>query len=214
VPLPGFGVNNIGVVAANIGPGVSAGRYVGPLANRAYSFRAWVRMAADFNNVAYGFSAGVRAKAVDPVFVMGSGVWEGYNGYRLVLTTSSPVNGVGYNGLRLVLFTGEPGPGNGVLVECSGGPYVPDTWYRIRLDITPVGLNQDNLEAYLFDPNLLTWVLVGQQTVLSTQIGIFAPWADPTRRCGYYSSVLGSGAGFFQNARAWFDLVEAASEPV
>lgn len=214
VGTSGFGCNNTGVVVGNIAASVNAGRYVGPAETRAYSLRSWVRLSTELSSANYGMSAGVRFKAVNPALVSGAGVWEGFNGYRLALTTSNPLTGLGYNGLRLCIHTGTTGAGNGVVTECSGGPYVPDTWYRIRLDVIPVGTTQDNLEAYLFNPGTLTWTLVGQQTVLSSQIGVFAPWNDATRRCGYYSSILSSGAGFFQNAKAWFDLFESASEAV
>lgn len=214
VGVAGFGVNNTGVVVGNINSSIASGRYVGPDNTRSYSFRSWVRLSTEMSSATYGMSVGVRVKAEDPVLVSGSGVWEGFNGYRLALTTSNPLTGAGYNGLRLCILTGTSGAGNGVVTECSGGPYVPDAWYRIRLDVIPVGSTQDNLEAYLFNPSTLSWTLVGTQTVLSSQIGVFAPWGDVTRRCGYYSSILSSGAGFFQNAKAWVDLFEAASEPV
>jgi hypothetical protein len=211
-PTPGFGVENLGCVCANINAGISAGRYVGPALTRAYSLRAWVRLNATLDTSTYGMSVGLRFKAEDPVFNLGLGAWEGYNGYRLALTTSSPSTGVGYNELRLVLFTGQPGAG--VETVCSGGPYGPDIWYRIRLDVTPISATEDLLEAYLYDPGFQTWSLVGSQTILAAQVGIYAPWSTPARRCGYYSSISGSGAAFFQDASAWIDLFEAASEPV
>lgn len=210
VGISGIGVNNTGVVAANLNSTVESGRYVNPLGNRSYSFRSWVRLSTELSTATYGMSVGIRVKSEDPVLVSGSGVWEGYNGYRLALTTSNPSTGAGFNGLKLCLFTGAPG--TGVVTECAGGPYVPDTWYRIRLDVIPVGTTQDNLEAYIYDPGTLTWSLVASTYVLSSQIGVFVPWG--TGLCGYYSSVLSSGAGFFQTARAWVDLFEAASEAV
>ena len=139
--------------------------------SKAYSMRAWLRV-DDYGLIDKNVNVGlfVRGQANGTIVAAGfNGAWQhsmsGYN-IRLGGTTAYGIDSP--DTLRLTLGTARvDGDDAGVpaIVNCSGS-YAMDTWYRVRLDVVPVGSAGDTINVYTSSAGDVasgqeTWELVG-----------------------------------------------------
>ena len=181
--------NHTSELKAEIKASVSGGDFVDTPSTKALSLRVRARLdhdAGSLNTLTNAY-AGINAYA--PTGTDFSG------GYELVLQNE------GTNGVRLALRAGNlidnadagiRNPSINHQVTCTG-VYGLDSWFHLRMDIVPNGVNQKTITAFTSVDDGATWQQVGQ--LVATNIDSF--WRT-TGRCGFISllSATSGGAGF------------------
>jgi len=207
--------NNLDAYSVHlISSSVDSSLYSGSIStSKAYSMRAWIRgtkiTPASGMNV---FGSGLVFMTQDNAFFDG-----GINvyttrlaGYTLQLSGRRQNNTDFDTGKQgLIIGANRVSGTAGVATDCTGpnhggttDAYAPDTWYRVRFDMVPVGSAGVTLNAYTSSAGDVqsgqeTWVLVGTQ---------FVDAIDPY----YIDPILPKNAmGFY----AWADNAIASSEP-
>lgn len=114
--------------------------------------------------------------------------------YSLVLGATDGVSNA--NSFKLVLRNNASQNGTGVTIDSVAD----NTWYHVRMDVTPVGTMQDRIEVYTGSEGSSTWDLVHTETVLNTD-SYYIPWgASGAGKIGYWlvnSST--TNAGYIDN---------------
>lgn len=141
------------------------GYFIGLDNTQAISLRAWVRVSGLVPN----------GKSQIVLFSHMDDPWKGYStdnfiAYGLKFGT---IKDDGYAALGLRLAVRDDIGDVDVLyqdIDCTG-TYVADTWYRIRMDVLPIGSAEDRITVYTGtgDTDLEVWTPVGSRTVTSGQ---------------------------------------------
>lgn len=184
--------SNVNAVRAiyTISSSVSGGLFTEVPNTKAISIRANLRM----SNTAAGTgdNIGIVAKANPP---LNSNSTRSSVGYSLYLGQSDS----GFTGDRLnfVAYDGT----NTLNVQSanfdSSFTVSDNTWYRVRMDVTPVGTLQDRIEIYTGSaPEGGSWELVHTEIILNTD-SYFIPWAEAgAGKVGYAASIRGFSSVF------------------
>lgn len=168
---------------------VSGGLFTEVPNTKAISIRANLRMSNTFPST--GDSIGIVAKANPP---LNSSAGNSPVGYSVHLGRTN--NGSNGDRLYFVAYDGT----NTLNVQSSNFDssftVSDNTWYHVRMDVTPVGTLQDRIEIYTGSaPEGGSWDLVHTQIILNTD-SYFIPWAE-----------AGAGQIGFQAAVATFSSV-------
>lgn len=160
-------------------------------ATKAVSLRMWIRSGG--GPVGGVYDIGLHSKATT-----GTTAYWGSSGYKLRFSNDSRTNAGSSIGATPLLRLGAYGSGGLPIasfpeIACSGS-YSLNTWYKIRLDTTPVSATQDLVEAYtgVGDTGSEVWTLVGSFYITSA-VSTYQPWSDVTRRFGHFQAFT-SGA--------------------
>lgn len=143
---------------------------------KAISVRAWVRgsnIGASNNGVFIG------AK-MDPVNSFAGSANDAPYGYFLGIGDSN-LSGTG-DFLKLALYrrrTGDNSGNTSINITPTAGLFVDNEWYKIRMDVVPIGPVEDRIDVYTGTgaTGSETWTLEHQQTAVNTD-PYYIPWAQ------------------------------------
>jgi hypothetical protein len=167
--------NNVAQVAT-IKSSVNSGEFVEIPATKAVSVRAWLR----HDDVSVGsFGIGIGCKLHSGAPPTGLSAPRGYS----VMIGDTAQTGASSNLRVLIDNSGTTDITN------TGYTVTDDTWFKIRMDVIPVGTSQDIIEIYTGTgaTGSETWTLRNTQNVLNSDAW-YIPWAQSTHgRVGWWT---------------------------
>ena len=173
-----------------ISSSISGGLFTEVPNTKAISIRANLRMS---NTAAgNGDNIGIIAKANPPLNSVTTNVPVGYSlhiGQSSNSTVGDRIHFVAYDGSTTL---------NVQSANFDSSVTVSDnTWYRVRMDVTPVGTLQDRVEIYTGSaPEGGSWDLVHTEIILNTD-SYFIPWAEAgAGQVGYFASIRSFSTAF------------------
>lgn len=160
---------------------------------KAISVRAWVRLSSSATN---SLCSGVGAKMDLSETLTGSYNQAPYGYMVHIGSFSSGAPSGGFNTINLTMYNRKTGASVGDrYVNLSTGASISniptisaDTWYKIRMDVVPVGPVEDRIDVYTGTgaTGSETWTLHHEETVLNSS-NYYIPWGE----------VGGGEVGFF-----------------